>query len=177
MVPSCKKIDGNICFLRPMTEGDVPRWTKWFSDPTILEYSVHRTAKTNENKQLSFLYENNKDPLKLQLAICAPSKELLGVISMQFKDATLYEGDISIIIGEKSYWGKGIATDAISVLVKYVSTHYDTKIFTAGCDIRNKGSERSFLKCGFSREGVIVDAISYSDEDTLYDMIKLGLHT
>jgi len=177
MIPYCEKISGKLCFLRPMDRTDVFKWTTWFNDKDVLKYSVHRTNQTDESKQSTYFEENNKSSTKIQFAVCSSNGILIGIISIQFQDERLKAGDISIIIGEKDYWGKGIATDAIHTIVEYAKTYYNTTLFTAGCDVRNKGSEKSFLKSGFKKKSILRNVISYPDEKKKYDLVKLELKT
>tara|TARA_Y100000310_G_scaffold258906_1_gene267449 strand:- start:286 stop:822 length:537 start_codon:yes stop_codon:yes gene_type:complete len=175
MIPSCDKLLGQICFLRPMQETDIPMWTKWFNDYDVLKYSVHRGSVTSEGDQRQYLIANNKHLRKLQFAICSLEGCPIGVISVIFNDIKFTEGNISIIIGEKEYWGQGIGGGAISLLVSHIHRVYGTLSFVAGCDIRNIGAQKSFFKNAFTQVNIISGAISYKDEDHKYDMIKLNL--
>ena len=175
MVPSCNKISGKQSFLRPMKCEDITDWTSWFNDLDVLKYSVHRAHPTTQKKQQRFFEENNKDPKKVQFSICTKNDILVGVVSITFKTSDFKEGDISIIIGKKDYWGKGIATDAIHTIVKYANQYHHTTLFRAGCDARNLGSEKSFLKNGFKKLETLSNTIKYPDENKSYDLVQLIL--
>ena len=70
--------------------------------------------------------------------------------------------DLGLIIGDKSFWGKGIAFESICLVRDYAFTQLVLQKLYAGCYESNVGSKKAFLKAGFKVEGfleshVIVD--------------------
>ncbi|MCX6165436.1 MAG: GNAT family protein [Ignavibacteriae bacterium] len=63
-------------------------------------------------------------------------------------------GDISLLIGEKDYWGKGIAYESIKLLTKFAFNSLNIHKLKAGCYADNIGSAKAFEKVGFEREGI-----------------------
>jgi len=57
------------------------------------------------------------------------------------------------MIGEKKTHGKGVATQAISLLAQIAREELKLRKLTAGCYESNKASERAFIKAGFVIEG------------------------
>ena len=53
-----------------------------------------------------------------------------------------------------AYWGKGIATEAVRVLLDWCFAHLNVHRVQADCTAGNKGSERVLEKTGFTLEGV-----------------------
>lgn len=64
-------------------------------------------------------------------------------------------GEISLFIGDKSQWGKGIGTEAIALVRDFGLNNLGLAKLTAGCYAGNVGSARAFEKCGFQREAVL----------------------
>jgi RimJ/RimL family protein N-acetyltransferase len=62
-------------------------------------------------------------------------------------------GEIGILIGERVVHGRGIATAAISLIANIAREQLQVRKLTAGCYASNKGSERAFVKAGFTVEG------------------------
>ena len=63
--------------------------------------------------------------------------------------------DISLLIGEKEYWGKGIATQAIELISNFAFETLNLHKLKAGCYSENIGSKKAFEKVGFNLEGTL----------------------
>ncbi|MDR3491483.1 MAG: GNAT family protein [Gammaproteobacteria bacterium] len=61
--------------------------------------------------------------------------------------------DLGIMIGDKSYWGKGIASDAIKSISLYLFRKCGLRKLTAGYMDTNPAMGKVFEKLGFKKEG------------------------
>jgi RimJ/RimL family protein N-acetyltransferase len=176
MIPCCTKISGPTCYLRTVKKGDVKQWHQWFNDQDVLKYSLHRGKAITYEEQLAFFNSLPHHPTKVQFAICAVNSDtFVGIISLDINAA---EGSVSIIIGKKQFWGKGLATAAIALIIKYAQDYTLLRRLYAGCDTRNKGSEYAFKKNNFVDKEIFKNDISYIDDERAYDrrlmMLKLS---
>lgn len=80
----------------------------------------------------------------------------VGLVLQQ--DVYRFSAEIGYWIGE-SYWGKGIATQALSLLCKYAFDELKMEKLFAGVFDGNEGSKRVLLKCGFHQEGIARKAV------------------
>src|SRR5205814_2669717 len=80
--------------------------------------------------------------------------------------------EIGLLIGEKSCWGQGYASEAIRLVTTYAFERLNLHKVTAGCYATNVGSVRAFEKAGFVREGVRPRHCFC--EGTYVDLILLG---
>lgn len=167
MIPLCDSFKGEKILLRKMKASDAEIWATWFNDLEVLRYSRHRSLETNPEKQLNIMNDIHSNPSKVQF-ICELNEEPVGVISLIFYDSS-ESAEISIIIGEKNYWGRGIASDSIKTIISYCKKFHRVNKFFAGCDSRNIGSVKVFQKCGFKIKQIDRKTIKYPDEATLYD--------
>lgn len=69
--------------------------------------------------------------------------------------------DVSYFIGEKNFWGKGIATSAIKQIIK-IAKKKGIKKVKAGVYEMNTASKKVLLKCGFRLEGNLKFELVYS---------------
>jgi len=176
MIPCCTKISGSICYLRTIKKGDVKQWYQWFNDQSVLKYSLHRGKAITYEEQLAFFNALPHHPTKVQFAVCAVDGDtFIGIISL---DINATEGSVSIIIGKEQFWGKGLATAAIALIIRYAQDYTLLRRLYAGCDIRNKGSEYAFKKNNFVDKEIFKSAISYVDDERAHDrrlmMLKLS---
>ena len=74
------------------------------------------------------------------------------------KNKKIYE--IGYAIGKK-YWGKGIATEAIKLMVDFGFNKLKLKRIWAGVDSENPASAKVLEKAGFEKEGVRKNHINY----------------
>ncbi|HEY5122999.1 MAG TPA: GNAT family protein, partial [Ignavibacteria bacterium] len=82
-------------------------------------------------------------------------------------------GDISLLIGDKNYWGKGLATEAIKILVDFAFNVLNLHKVYAGYYESNAGSAKAFGKCGFEVEGKYREGYFLNGE--FIDVIRTGL--
>jgi [ribosomal protein S5]-alanine N-acetyltransferase len=80
--------------------------------------------------------------------------------------------DIGIMIGRKDVWGRGLASDALSVLCEHLFESVGLRRLTAGVMATNPAMVRVFEKLGFSREGVFRQQDRLGDD--YIDHIHLG---
>lgn len=63
--------------------------------------------------------------------------------------------DVGIMIGNKQFWGKGIASDAIQTLCNYLFKKCGLRKLTAGFMAINPAMGKVFTKLGFKPEGTL----------------------
>jgi len=80
----------------------------------------------------------------------------IGLVLQQ--DVYRFSAEIGYWMGEP-YWGKGIATQAVSLLSKYAFEELNMEKLFAGVFEGNVGSKKVLLKCGFQQEGIAKKAI------------------
>jgi RimJ/RimL family protein N-acetyltransferase len=72
----------------------------------------------------------------------------LGLINPIHKYA-----EVGLVIGDKSFWGKGIGTEAIKLVVEFAFNTLLLNKVTAGIYSNNIASLKAFQKLGFEIEG------------------------
>lgn len=63
--------------------------------------------------------------------------------------------DIGIMIGSKGHWGKGIASDSIQIICRYLFDQCGLRKLTAGFMAVNPAMGKAFSKVGFKIEGAL----------------------
>lgn len=58
-----------------------------------------------------------------------------------------------------AYWGRGYATDATGLLLRYGFDVLDSERLVATCDPENIGSKRVLEKAGMTYEGLLADPV------------------
>lgn len=160
--------------LRPFTREDVPFWFQWFNDKATTTKMNKGAFPNTELAQDQFLETISRSKNDIQLAIASKKDhELIGAIGLHKIDWIHRHADISIIIGNKKYWGQGIATEAIGAMVEHAFAKLNLHKLTAGTWANNTGSQKAFEKNGFVLEGTLRDQFFF--QDGYVDQICLGL--
>ncbi len=80
--------------------------------------------------------------------------------------------EIGILVGDRTVWGQGVATDAIRTTTSYLFKAIGLRKINAGLMAANPAMLRVFTKLGFSKEGV--QRLQDCYEDGYCDHIYLG---
>ncbi len=96
----------------------------------------------------------------LKLAICLKEDHKhIGLVSLTNIDRSNGVAQCSILIGEKSLWGKGLGTAAILLILHHGFYTLGLTRIEARQLLSNRASVRLFEKCGFRIEGVLRKAV------------------
>ena len=149
--------DAYKIILHPLSDEHLPYLYKWNSDPEVLywvegddveSYSpevVRQIYGGISQNSLCFLIEVNGE----MIGECWLQKmNLPHVKALYAENAVVRRIDMSI--GEKSYWGKGIGTIFIGMLVKYVFESEQVDVLHCLCEDYNIRSCRVWEKNGFT---------------------------
>lgn len=141
--------------LRCLREDDVGEdYLRWLNDPLVNQFLEVRHSPPQSISELRIFVRTvneSSDSLLLGMFTQQGRRHIgnikLGPINYKHKRA-----DIGIVCGERSEWGKGYATKAISLLSDFAEQKLDLQRLSAGCYSSNEGSARAFLKSGFKLE-------------------------
>ena len=143
--------------LKELTEDDViEEYVTWLNDDTINKYLECRHYDHTEESTKIYIQKASKDSKEILMGIYykANNKHIgnvkLGPIDLIHKHATL-----GLLIGDKEFWGQGIGTDSIKLATRYAIEQLDLVTITAGCYETNVGSQKAFIKAGYSISGKI----------------------
>lgn len=148
-------IEGRRIYLKGIQKTDANAlYCSWLNDPKVNSYLCCRFEKWTLPKMRRYIEETINDRSSYFWAIyrkdtCAH----IGNIKLGYVNIDYRYGDIGVIIGERSSWGKGFATEAIQLVKKHAFTKLKLHKLTAGSYANNYGSIRAFQKAGFFIEG------------------------
>ena len=170
-----KYIESDKIFLREVRESDVTdEYYNWINDPGINQFLETRFFPRSKENILEFIKKMDGNPDEILFAICdKENKKHLGNIKLGPINWIHRKGDISLLIGDKSYWGKGIATESINLVVNFAFKSLNLHKVCAGYYDSNTGSAKAFEKCGFKVEGKYKE--EYFVNGKYEDIIKIGL--
>jgi len=143
------KIEGNRIYLRSLTESDASeRYCSWINDQEVNIYLDSKKITVNELK--NYIRVRDKDPNCLFLGIFLKSnREHIGNIKLEPIDFIEKKATLGILVGDKDYWNKGIATEAIKLLISYTFEKLELNEINLGVYKQNFGAIKAYLKTGF----------------------------
>ncbi len=147
---------GERIYLREVRLLDVnENYYRWMNDQEITQYlESHYYPNSMESLQ-EYVKTRLGNPNEIFLAIVAKDNDKhIGNIKLGPINWIHRIGDIGIIIGERDFWGKGYATEAIKLMVKYAFGTLNLHKITSGCYLLNEGAIKAFQNAGFDKEGV-----------------------
>lgn len=167
-------LDSEKIYLRSFKKSDINIWYDWFNDSVVTEHVNKGIFPNTESSQEEYFNTISKSKNDVQLAIILKENDLLvGIIGIHKIDWIHRRGDISVFIGDKSQWGKGLATEAISLVIKHAFTKLNLRKLTAGMWSSNAGCKRCFEKNGFALEGTLKKQFFY--KGSYVDEYRMGL--
>lgn len=141
-------------FIRNLEISDISEdYVKWMNDYDITKFTEQNYFKHNHQSVSNFVYSKYESRDDILFGIFFKNKHIgnikLGPILWVHKRA-----EVSFIIGDKSAWGKGIATKAIEAVVQYAFETLKIEKINAGYYEDNTGSANALRKNGFKIEGI-----------------------
>lgn len=171
----CKHCEGKHIYLREICQADVnERYCCWMNDNEVTQFMESRFTPQSHETIKNFIESILGSPNYVFLAIIVKDGEQhIGNIKVGPIDWNHSRADVGILIGEKSAWGKGYATEAIKLIVKCCFEDLKLHKLTAGAYASNKGSIRAFTKAGFKQEGILME--HYIIKNIYENKVCLGL--
>ena len=145
----------NIC-LREIQISDAKKnYYNWMRDPEVNQYLESRFEKWSVRRLKNYVKEIkiNRDNFFWAI-ILKETGGHIGNIKLGPVNRKHGFADLGIIIGEKPYWGKGFATEAITLVADYAFKKLKLNKLTAGAYANNIGSVKAFKNAGFLIEGI-----------------------
>lgn len=142
--------------LRSLTAADATdAYCGWMNDAFVTRFleSRFRTFATPDLESFIASCNDNPDVLLLGITLKDGGRHV-GNIKLGPIDRHHRFGDIGLLLGEPSTWGKGYARQAIVAISDYALQSLDLHKITASCYASNVGSQKAFKASGFVVEGV-----------------------
>ena len=157
-----ERIDTGRLFLRTLTADDASeKYTGWLNDPEVNQYLETRHFKQTLQSCTNFINSCNEDPASHLFGIFEKATgDHIGNAKIGFINPVYQRGQISIFIGEKHYWGRGLSSEVVKALTDFSFRQLGLHRLEAGCYESNLASLRVFLKSGYTVEGFMRDQVT-----------------
>ena len=175
-------IKGEKIELREFTLNNLKdeKYFNWLRDVDVIktigriEYLTNLSFE-NVEKYISSLIESDNNCL---FALYTVEEKFIGTVKIGHINWRTGVADIGIMIGEKSYWGKGLAKEAIYLVSVFSFNHLSLRKLTSGCNSTNKPMIKVFENIGFKKEACLRKNLLISggyDDHILFGLFKENL--
>jgi RimJ/RimL family protein N-acetyltransferase/glycosyltransferase involved in cell wall biosynthesis len=135
--------------LRPLKVEDAFTSYRWRNDPDLWKYTSHKPDRyITEQIEVDWIKKILAEKNSCRFAIIV-NDAYIG--NIQITNIISEVGEYHIFIGEKSFWGKGIATISTQQLIRYARERLNLKRLYLSVNPKNESAIRVYEKCGFEK--------------------------
>jgi ribosomal-protein-alanine N-acetyltransferase len=166
---------GKTIVLRALCEKDIEgNYSRWLNDPEITHYNSHGRFPMTTEKLRDFVKSANASNSSLVLAVCDKNSSIhIGNISLQAISWVDRSAEISFLLGEKSYWGKGVMYEAAKLIIQHGFDSLNLHRIHCGTSSDNIGMQKLAEKLGMQQEGIRKEAMFKNGK--YYNIIEYGI--
>lgn len=146
-------------------------YISWLKNPEVNKFLEVRHLAVTVDSQKVFVTDCNESTNTYLFGIFN-NGILIGTLKVGPINSLYLTSDIGIMIGNSSFWGKGIASESIGLIVDWAKQNLKLRKVTAGAYATNIGSIKSFLANNFVREGLLVKQVLSNEISD--DVVLLG---
>jgi len=162
-------------YLRALELDDVKQLVKWRNDleiTSLLGGNTQFVSNYRESEWLKSILLNDKNDLRL--AICLTENQLhIGNVNLTSINWVNRTAEFSIFIGEKSFWGKGLASEATRLVLKHGFFELNLNRIYLYVLESNKDAINLYKKVGFVQEGLLRDGVYKNN--MLHNLIVMSI--
>lgn len=150
-------IKGEKIILTAPDEKDIKKFILWFQDEELTKYwdTTYPPSEMEKEKWREKIL-NSSDKYFI---IETKNKKSIGFVELKRVDRKNSQCMVGIMIGDKSKWGKGYATDAMNTLLNFIFSQLNLhKVYLYAFE-ENKSAIRVYEKCGFKVEGRLIEDV------------------
>lgn len=164
---------GHNITLHPLNETHLLNSRKW-ANAKSFHMKILRSSFVSEETHQKWYQNILVDPSKIVFAIHEESSGAhIGNTGYYNYNSEHRRADFWILIGEPVYWGKGIGTSVLNIMLKYGFEVLNLNKVCLLVSVDNIPAIKSYTKCGFFSEGILRQ--HYFIHGTFIDVISMSL--
>ena len=150
-------IESERLSFRELTPEDAKgNYLKWMNDAEVVKYLESRFQTHTSESLAEFVRSTAASENNIFCAIVLKQDgRHIGNIKLGPIDLTHRKADVGLMIGEKDCWGKGLGSEAYTLMVEHAFKNLNLHKVTAGAYAVNEASIKALLKAGFRQEGLL----------------------
>lgn len=147
-------------YLRALVPEDYKTSIKWRNDPDIQNMVTGHKYFVSPLKEQEWVVNTINDPKRIVCAVCLKENDkYIGNIMLQEIDWINRSAHMPVLIGDKSEWNKGYATEARMMMLKFAFEERGLERIWAEVIETNQSSLKMLEKCGYKVEGLLRNSV------------------
>jgi RimJ/RimL family protein N-acetyltransferase len=164
---------GQDVYLRPLESGDLPLIRQWANDPEV-RAQTGEVMPMSEAGASEFFERVRTERDRVWFAVLLKeSDQMIGEAGLLRMFHAWRTTDLTIIIGDRSAWGRGYGTQAIHLLLDYAFGYLNFHRVAVGVVGFNERALHFYETVGFRREGVERDG--YFHDHRYHDFVMMSI--
>ena len=166
----CPVLKGEGIYLDPFRVDDITEeYINWLNDPEVNHFLDVRFVHQTRETVIAYVNSYYRDTEKYIWAIKLLSdRTIIGTITLALINRFYNSGGIGIMIGNKKYWGKGAASEALNLVMEYAFDSLGLHRLFAHNVTLNLQSNFLLRKAGFFHEGTARQAYRLDPRSSTY---------
>jgi RimJ/RimL family protein N-acetyltransferase len=144
---------GKIGF-RAWERSDIESLFKWLNEPEVFRY-LGDSFPCKSLEEVESYYEERKTQPYRYMILDVEEETAIGTCRLFNIDWKSRCCELSILIGETTYWGRGYGTDAVELLKDIAFRGLGLNRLELYCFADNLRAVSLYKKCSFQNEGVL----------------------
>lgn len=145
-------LKGQQVTLRPPDETDAARFVEWFADQEVTRYlATAFPPHIDQEKEWMKKVGEAKDVVFWMIEAGGKAIGSTGIHQIDWINSRAITG---IMIGDKTCWRKGYASEAMALRTEYAFRQLNLHKLNSGAFLENEPSQRALMKCGYRQIGV-----------------------
>lgn len=152
-------------------------YSAWLADEEINRYLETRFQPTEVENLREFVQQIRESNHSYLFAVVSrETREHIGNIKLGPMNEAHLSASIGFFIGEKDWWGKGVAREIIVAITDWAFDDLNLEKLNAGSYASNVGSIKALESAGFTREGLqrgqVDSGFGYRDDVVLLGRLR-----
>lgn len=143
---------GEKCVLRPPRKEELSTYQSWFTDPDVLRF-MPGIGSFSDSQEEEWFKRTADDPTVVAWAIEVDGR-VVGTCGIHGLDFRHGHGESGLVIGDKSMWRRGIASEAMALRTRFAFRELNLHKIRSRAFMGNEGSKRALQKAGYRQSGV-----------------------
>lgn len=154
-------LKGETIHLRALEEADLNNeYLQWLNDEEVCQFNSHAVFPNTQKKMRAYFDSLQNQNTNIVFAIIySETKKHIGNVSLQGINWVSRSGEFAILLGAKDYWGKGIASQAMTLVMEYGFKRLNLHRIYCGTLEGNMAMRKLASRLKMREEGIRRDAI------------------
>ena len=154
---------GERVYLRPLKREDANgNYPDWLNDKEVCQYNSHGDVFYTKEMAIKYIQSVQSNSTCKVFAICLNEGDRhIGNISLQQISQENRSAEFAILMGEKEFWGTGLAKEAGEILIKYGFESLGVRKIYCGTSKLNIPMQKLAKKLNMNNDTISCDVIKY----------------